>query len=150
MLKKLYLISQTGQCIYHQGMGQIEREGASCDGSEVDPNLISGFFSAILTFANMMAGQENEVHNISLKNSNFYFIQRNHLHFILESDSTNDDVYVILNKLADLIEDYIERNNIDYSIVQLSGESEIYENVTAIVSSHMRNQILSKFSFVHA
>ena len=154
MLKKLYLIRETGQCIYHQVLGQVESDSEKNEANgncDKDPNLISGFFAAIISFADQVIGEDNNVNNLSLKNSNFYFIKRNHLHYILETDLDNpyfteDDFYNILNKVAIMIELYLCENNIDDSIVQISEEKELNKSISNIVSKFMRSKIFSKIS----
>ena len=156
MLKQIYLIRETGQCIFHQSLGKIEVNGTSEKvDSDIDPNLISGFFSAIISFANLATGKENEVNHLSLKNSNFYFIKRKHLHFILESGTFNPsflekDYFIVLNKIADYFVNYIHSNEIDDSISQISGIAELNEHVTQIISNHLRSKILGELSFINA
>ncbi len=152
MIKNFYAIRETGQCVFHINLCSIELSiEKKKDKNQKDPNLISGFFAAVLTFADHVVGGDNEVHKLSLKNSNFFFIKKGQIHYIIETDLINqkmeeEDFFELLQQLANYIEDYVKDNDVDDSYMQISDDEYLCSQIKDLISQYMRKKILGSFT----
>ena len=135
MIKKLYIIKETGPCIYF-----LNFENASKNLVK-NPNYFSGIFSVIMKFAEILLdGENNAFGKLSLNDMNYYFLTNKGLHYILETEVDNDnfsdyEYYYLLSNIGDHFEQYLDLNNIDISFLCI--EEDI----------HLAEQFKNKFSF---
>ena len=69
MITQLFILKESGQCIVHVDFRQLQSDTKE----KINPQLISGFFAAIMTFAQTTNGDDNSLDHISMKNLNYYF-----------------------------------------------------------------------------
>ena len=106
MIKKLFILQTTGQCIIYMDFEFIESKNANS--VKKDPQLISGFFSAIIVFAeNVVAGRENPINQIQMKTGNYIFSNIGGYYVILETTVTDsslnlDDYNFIIAEIGDV------------------------------------------------
>lgn len=147
MIKNLYVIKDTGQCLYHLKFYDIKIKTEKVNKYKTDdPNIISGFFAAILAFANAVEGN-NGINKLFLENSNYYFIKQDTIHFIIDTDHTNskfteEDYFVLLQKCAGLINEYMLENHIDDSFMVITNSDELSSQIKALISQKIREKIL--------
>ena len=109
MIKQLFILKATGTCIIHINFNQIDSDKEKT--KTVDPQLVSGFFSAILAFSEtIVEGADNAINYMQLKNRLFYFYKIQAFYIILEcsaDDQTlkNQDYESILIDIGLLFED---------------------------------------------
>ena len=116
-----------------------------------DPQLISGFFSAIIAFAeNIVAGVENPINQIQMKNGNYIFFNIGNFYIILEttindSSLSIEDYDFIITEIGDVFYASFCKDG-DSDDIFFSIEDEIFENkVRSIISNQIQRRISKKF-----
>ena len=89
MIRKLYIIQEAGVCSLFIDFTCIQCDFDNKMQRTSDPQLISGFFSAIIAFADeaIGTGDQKTIDSISVKNVIYYFKKLKDYYFILELDS---------------------------------------------------------------
>lgn len=110
MIRSIYVINETGICLFHEDFstgstnGVPESPTPQQEKSE-DHQLVAGFFSAILNFARMNTGQTIE--SFALGEEEYFFLKAAPLYFILKYQHgpdftlTLDQVLPLLERLRD-------------------------------------------------
>jgi len=116
-----------------------------------DPQLISGFFSAIIVFAeNVVAGCENPINQIQMKNANYIFFNLGKFYIVLETSIVDsslsiEDYDFIITEIGDVFYASFCKDG-DSEDIFYSIEDEIFENkVRSIISTQIRRKISQKF-----
>ncbi len=89
MIKEVWIIDGSGLCLIHRNYGGIGH----------DPNLISGFFTAISNFAHEVGN--SEIEKIQLADFSFSCLMKKGLLFVISSDK-EDEPGDIVHKISDL------------------------------------------------
>jgi hypothetical protein len=116
-----------------------------------DPQLISGFFSAIIAFAeNVVSRHKNPINQIQMKNGNYIFFNIGSFYIILETtiadnSLSKEDYDLIITEIGDVFYASFCKDE-DSENLFFSIEDEIFENkVRAIISTQIRQRIAQKF-----
>jgi hypothetical protein len=113
---------------------------------ENDPQLISGFFTALFTFGDQAiesSGSQKEVVNfISFKNLHYYFFRKQQFFYVIEADSINnsltkEDINGLIFTIANTFKEFIATGKFDIEsdeFCQLPEfENEIRECIARLV-----------------
>jgi hypothetical protein len=153
MIRKLSIVQDAGVCSLFINFSTIQNELELKSKRTSDPQLISGFFSAILAFAEEAIGSgdvgNKAVDHISLKNIIYYFKKVNHFYFILELDAVNDnvckeDVEELLTNIVELFESYIEQGLIENPEFQEIENADFIKEIHSLVSKTARKCLFKK------
>ena len=103
MIKQLYILSPGGQCTFHLDFCDVQILTPQ-DQATHDPQLISGFFAAIMSFAQVTTGEADAIKHIPLNNKHFFFHQSPSYTYIIETDdmnknAQNDDYFELLHSI---------------------------------------------------
>ena len=126
-------------------------ESKNINSFKKDPQLISGFFSAIIVFAeNVVAGVENPINQIQMKNGNYIFFNIGNFYIILEttindSSLSIEDYDFIITEIGDVFYASFCKDG-DSDDIFFSIEDVFFENkVRSIISNQIQRRISKKF-----
>ena len=149
MIKQLFILKATGTCVIHNNFDQIDSESSMLH--KKDPQLISGFFSAILAFSeSVVEGADNEISMMQLKNRLFYFYKIQSFYIILEcsaDDQTlvSDDYESILIDIGLIFEDsFLQDKNPDDIFFTIEDEN-FNSKIKEIISAQIRKKFTQRF-----
>ncbi len=130
MISSLYVLSPTGSCTEKIDLRDIKATENSC-GS--DPQLLSGLFTALISFAQLTTGLDNQLNYLPIKNLTYYFYLVNGGgYFVLETESENNSM---------VLEEYLEMLK-DFSLLD---ESELdCAGIKIIISRYIRRALFKK------
>jgi hypothetical protein len=150
MIHKLYVIHLSGICIYYLDFASIQ-----LDKKEFDPQLLSGFFTAIMEFANSatagnyMTEGSRTIDMLCLKNRNYYISKNHNFYYIMESDQADQNITKEdVEKLLDFVEQRFKRKTQEGISASITSEmlvdEELGSSIKQEVSRIMRMKLLHK------
>jgi hypothetical protein len=156
MIKKLYIIKDTGHCIIFFDFLSKRIEDNTQENSNSDPQLISGFFAALLAFAEAYVGKNDPLHLLWIESSKIYFRKQNDLYFILETDKgeqnlTDEEFSIIMTDISLYCEAAILNDkSAPHSICNFQDASltkEILEHITDSIRTKFHLKMLAKSQY---
>jgi len=152
MIKKVYILKSTGHLVYFLDCCLFQSKSEKNTEFLLDPDLISGFFAAIIAFAENTSGQKAPINQISMKNNNYYFFHDNGFYFILETDIVNSSLTYedFINLLKCISENFHNAFSFqkDSIIIQRIEDNEFTEHIKFSISDLIKKNILNKISFL--
>lgn len=158
-IHSLFILSRTGQCVYSRNFSE--------DFKNIEPNLITPFFSAIFSFSeNVISQKTPEV--LEMGGFRFVFQIKEEFIYTILSDSSMSLLFVKsrLKTIAKVFEDFLKKNKIeDDEIIQnskfddridgiITGEEEItnskvlYKKIVDLIKNLVfENEILGAALF---
>jgi hypothetical protein len=117
---------------------------------EDDPQLISGFFAAILTFAETTAGNSDTISNLLMQKKSYYFLKHEGYYFILETDNLNqnlteDDFNALLIFISDCFHEKFLKNNVK-DLIEIIEDDEFTSEIQNKISKMIRKKLFTKFT----
>ena len=151
MIKKVFILKSSGHLVYYLDCCLFQKKSEISIEQKSDPDLISGFFAAIIAFAENTSGQEAPINQISMKDLNYYFFHKNDFYFVLETDMVNSGLKHtdFLNLLKDVSENFcktFDTMQFDAIIVQKVEDYKFTEHIKTSISTLIRKSILNKIS----
>ena len=154
MLRKVFIINNGGVCMYYIDLTQIQTKYQKSTIS--DPQLISGFFSAIMAFGEEMSGSasDNGVKKTSvmlIKSMNYTFCKSDTRFFVVESDRNDRslaqrDIEEFLYYVVDVFDLYIQKGIIDENSDREIILPELENDIRAYLGKIVRRSLLNRAS----
>ena len=147
MIKKIFVIRECGICLNYIDYAGIQTKAN--ENNNKDPQLVSGFFSALMTFADetITSGKsESNLSFISLRNSNYYFLKVNHRFYIVETDSNDktmsmQDFEELLKNICVIVEEYIKNGLMNEDICEEDCNSKVSNDIRNTVAKALRKSL---------
>ena len=140
-------MKETGACVCHIDFCMIhsDKETITCK----DPQLTSGFFAAIFTFAKMTTGVEDAIKYLPLSNLNYYFYMREGYIFILETDKVDtkfsfEDFELILQEIAEFFFQHLKERNMDENVIYIIEDETLIDNIKGVISKFIRRSLFKR------
>jgi hypothetical protein len=152
MIKKVYILKSTGHLVYFLDCCLFQTKSEKKTEYLCDPDLISGFFAAIIAFAENTSGQKAPLNQISMRNHNYYFFHKIGFYFILETDINNSSLKYedFINLLKCISENFHNAFSFqkDSVIIQRIEDNTFTEHIKDSISNLIKKNILNKISFL--
>jgi len=147
MIKKIFILRECGICLNYIDYAGIQTKANG--NNNKDPQLISGFFSALMTFADetISSGKsESNMSFISIRNTNYYFLKVNHRFYIVETDSndktmTMQDFEELLNQICVIVEEYIKTGLMNEDVCEEDTNTKISNDIRNVVAKALRKSL---------
>lgn len=146
MIKKIFILRECGICLNYIDYAGIQTKASSTDSK--DPQLISGFFSALMTFADetISGGKsESNMSFISIRNVNYYFLKVNHRFYIVETDSNDkmnmQDFEELLNNICVIVEAYIKSGVMNEDVCEDDCNTKVSNDIRNAVGKALRKSL---------
>jgi hypothetical protein len=109
-----------------------------------DPQLLSGFFAALMTFAENTSGN---LQTISMNNSNYYFHKDSDFYFILETDLVNpkiayEDFMGLLKDITQYFIGYVNIKELDTDFMEIIEDENFSNSIQEKISRLYRRSLL--------
>ena len=152
MIKKVYILKSTGHLVYFLDCCLFQKKSEKKAEYMMDPDLISGFFSAIIAFAENTSGQKAPINQISMKDYNYYFFHKDGFYFILETDIIisslkYEDFIKLLKCISENFHNAFSFQK-DSIIVRRIEDNTFTEYIKDSISNLIKKNILNKISFL--
>jgi hypothetical protein len=153
MLRKVFIINNGGVCMYFVDLSQIQTKFQKSTIS--DPQLISGFFSAIMAFGEEMSGvsdnAEKKTNIMLIKSMNYTFCKSDQRFFVVESDRNDRslaqrDIEEFLFYIVDIFDLYVQKGIIDESSDREIVLPEMENDIRAFLGKIVRRSLLNRTS----
>jgi hypothetical protein len=153
MIRNLYIVHESGVCLYHLDFTEYKTAAGKCTGP-TDPQLISGFFTAIIAFGETTVRDTEkgfELNFISFKNHSYYFCRIRQFFIILETDAvettlTNESISEIMQMVANLYQKYIDDGIFDENGCIYNPDDNFENEIKSFISKIMRRSLFKKIS----
>jgi len=144
MIRKIFLVQHSGVCIYCIDFLQIKSSNTKA--ISADPQLVSGFFTAILSFGDIQLGNEKEDCNyICFKNLHYYFRKFNDLFIVFELDSTTKltpgDIFDMIFHVKHLYTHFVENGHIEANCCEFNACNAFEEAIREKIAGLMRKNL---------
>ncbi len=147
MIQRVYIILLSGICVYHLDFASIRLDKEKA----FDPQLLSGFFTAIMEFANTATGGGYEsdgskpIDTISISNRKYYISKNHKFYYVIEADQL--DSYLNNEDMKEII-GFIQRMFSSKADVganaAMTGEMYIDEDFGNVIKEHVSRTVRSK------
>ncbi len=139
-------MKETGSCVLYIDFCVIQ------SGKEIackDPQLTSGFFAAIFTFAKVTTGVEDAIKYLPLSNLNYYFFMQDNYIFILETDKVDtkfeyEDFNSILQEIAEFFFNFVKTEHDGGDVMVMIDDEPLIDNMRGVISKYIRRSIFKK------
>lgn len=147
MIRKLFIIQESGVCIYHIDFSEIKTN--SPKGTSHDPQLISGFFTAIMAFGeSAMDEKGDELSYICFKNLNYYFRRHKSFFVVFELDSNTNlsanDMSDLIRNVVGIYESFIEKGIFEENACFFVANEDFEQIVRDEIAKLMRRSLFKK------
>ena len=149
MIKKLYIMQSTGQCISYFDFNSIDLELSKEEKKQSDPQLISGFFAALFAFAEGYVGQNDPLRMIWMASCKLHFYRQGNFIYILETDLANQNLHdADYRAIMDEISTYFYKNFISKAqggeFITIVQDAALTEQIRDILAKTIRKQFFMK------
>jgi len=143
MIKQIFILRDAGTCVYHLDFMTLDTSSKST----IDPVLVSGFFAAIMTFAEVTTGDKLAIRHIPMKNLDYYFYKQRAFFFIIETNFTKkgnvESFTTLLSQIATKFFDYLEEKELEEEMFAKMIEDDLLaEFYKEMVSKYIRKRLL--------
>lgn len=148
MIRNIFILKNNGICIYYLPCLNINAIHNNKNNVNY-PQLISGFFTALDTFAQTVAGYNQYLKFLSLRELNYYFHRENSFFYILETDNINhhmniDDYIFILKEIAKEFNKRAHLYDIFDESIQIIKDRELDEIIHSKISKTIRRSLFKR------
>ena len=144
MIKKLFILKGSGVCLYFRDFCEFSMPSNNKGSHACDPQLLSGFFAALMTFAENTSGS---LQTISMNNSNYYFHKDEEYYIILETDLVNpkinyDDFMGLLKDITQYFVSFINIKELDTDFMEIIEDEHFSNTIQEKISRLYRRSLL--------
>jgi hypothetical protein len=147
MIRKIYVIHDSGVCLYDFDFLAIGR-----DHTGYDPQLISGFFVALFQFGeSQITNIEGAAHVnfIAFKNLNYYFEKVKNMFVVIEMDQSDknfaqEDARAVMDYTVDLYQDYVAKGFFDKLSSEFHHNSNFEVQIKDFIAQQMRQKLFNQ------
>jgi hypothetical protein len=149
MIRKLFLIQESGVCIYYIDFSEIKTNNPK--GVSHDPQLISGFFTAIMAFGETAMDEKgDELNYICFKNLNYYFRRHKTFFVVFELDSNTNlgenDISELIRNVVHIYEEFICKGVFEENACFFAPSEEFEQAIRDEIAKLMRRNLFKKFT----
>jgi hypothetical protein len=149
----MYIVHESGVCLYDLDFNAIKMSNGKLNAA-TDPQLISGFFTAIITFGESTVNDMDkgcELNFISFKNHSFYFCRLNHFFIILETDAvetnlTKENIEDIMHQVVNIYQEYINKGVFDVDGCIYTPDENFENDIKNYIAKVMRKSLFKKIA----
>ncbi len=142
-------MQDTGLCLFFLNLQEIQTSNTQ---EEKSPQLISGFLSAIMTFAEEIhssgpAGEiERTLHKFQLEKYVYYILEGQEFFFCINTDKISEkleekDFQFILNQIADHFLNLVENDQIDLNGIDVTTNTQLEDFIRETISTEIRKKL---------
>ena len=110
--------------------------------SAIDPVLVSGFFAAIMTFAEVTTGDKLAIRHIPMKTLDYYFYKQRGFFFIIETSFKKKgsvETYTgLLSQIATIFFNYLDEKELEEDFCKIIEDPNLAEVYKEMVSKFLR------------
>ena len=137
-------MKNTGECIYHINLCSYLPK--NLQDLLIDPDLASGFFSAIFSFAKMMTGNEDAIKYLPMSNFYYYFFRDQGFIFIFETETIMKklDFEQLLKEISTIFLEFLKEKNLSIDSSYFIEDENLSNQLRNKISKFIRQNLFKK------